>query len=134
MLSIRPTNGPIFVGQDTRVDVLVSNVDDLAEGTLTLTYDPKVLEFRQALEGEFLKRDGAATVMTEVNPMTGTVVVRLKRSEGAKGVSGAGVLATLAFIGKGPGLSPVAIQAPRLLNTANAALPAGGGQGVVRVQ
>ena len=134
VLSIRPTNGSAFVGQDVKVEVLVSNVDDLAEGTLTFSYDPRVLEFRQALEGEFLKRDGAATVTTEANPATGTVVVRLKRSEGAKGVSGAGVLATLAFIGKGPGLSPVAIQAPRLLNTANAAVPVSEGRGVVRVQ
>ena len=37
---------------------------DLAEGTLTVTYNPQVLEFRQAVEGEFLKRDTAAMVET----------------------------------------------------------------------
>ncbi len=134
VLSIRPPTGPVLVGQDIRLDVLVSNIDEFAEGTLTISYDPKILEFRQVLEGEFLKRDGSATVFAEVNPSAGTVVVRLKRAEGAKGVSGAGVLATLAFVGKGPGLSPLAIQTPQLLSASKAPLPASGGQGVVRVQ
>jgi len=49
-------------------------------------------------------------------------------------VSGAGVLATLAFIAKEPGSSPVAIQTSRLLSAAKAPLPATGGQGNVRVQ
>lgn len=134
VLSILPPDRTLLVGQDARLDVLATDVAGLVEGTLTVTYDPKVLEFRQAIEGEFLKRDGAATVSTEVNPATGTVIVRLKRAEGALGVSGAGVLVTLAFTGKGSGLSSVAVQTAQLLNAGKAALPNTGGQGVVRVQ
>src|SRR5437588_9822973 len=126
-----PVLGAVF--KATTRDV-VTNVEDLAEGTLTVSYDPKVLEFRQAFEGEFLKREGTATVVTAANPSTGTVVVQLMRGEGAKGVSGAGVLATLAFVAKEPGSSPVAIQTSRLLSAAKAPLPATGGQGNVRVQ
>jgi len=133
-LSFLPPDKNIAVGQETRLDILVANVDDLTEGTLTVSFDPKILEFRQALEGEFLKRGGSAAVVAEVNPVTGTVVLRLNRGEGAKGVSGAGVLATLSFVGKGPGQSPVAVQTARLLNAGKAALPSTGGQGVVRVQ
>jgi general secretion pathway protein D len=134
VLSFLPPDRTIQVGQDVTLDVLVSNLEDLAEGTLTVSYDPKVLEFHQAVEGELLKRDGSATVETAANPATGMVVLRLKRAEGAKGVSGAGVLATLAFTAKGPGSSPVAIQSPRLLTAARAPLAASGGQGTVRVQ
>lgn len=133
-LSVRPSQGALLLGQETRLDVLLSGVSDLMEGTLTVTYDPKVLEFRQALEGELVKREGTATVLAEVNPVSGTVTIRVKRSEGAKGVSGTGVLATLVFFGKGSGQSPVAIQAPLLLNASKAPLPSSGGQGVVRVQ
>ena len=133
-LSLRPAEGTVPVGQETRLDVLVANIEDLAEGTLTVSYDPRVLEFRQATEGEFLKREGAGSVVAEVNPTAGTVVLRLKRAEGAKGVSGAGVLATLAFAAKASGQSSVVIQPPRLLSAAKAALPATGGQGTVRVQ
>ena len=60
---------------------MVTNIEDLAEGTLTVSYDPKVLEFRQAFEGEFLKREGTATVVTAANPATGTVVVQLARAK-----------------------------------------------------
>jgi general secretion pathway protein D len=134
VLSFLPPDRTILVGQNVTLDVLVSNLEDLAEGTLTVSYDPKVLEFHQAVEGELLKREGSATVETAANPATGMVVLRLKRAEGAKGVSGAGVLATLAFTGKGAGSSPVAIQSPRLLTAAKAPLPATGGQGNVRVQ
>lgn len=133
-LSVRPTQSALVLGQETRLDLLLSNVADLMEGTLTVNYDPKVLEFRQALEGELIKREGSATVLAEVNPVSGTVTIRVKRSEGTKGVSGTGVLATLVFFGKGPGQSPVGIQAPLLLNASKAPLPSAGTQGVVRVQ
>lgn len=134
VLSLLPPDRVIQVGQDITLDVLVSSVEDLTAGVMTVTYDPKVLEFRQAVEGEFLKREGSATVEAAANPETGIIVLRLKRAEGAKGVSGAGVLASLAFAGKGTGSSPVAIQAPRLLTSARAPLAASGGQGTVRVQ
>jgi len=134
VLSVLPPDRTASVGEEIRLDVMVTNIEDLAEGTLTVSYDPKVLEFRQAFEGEFLKREGTATVVTAANPATGTVVVQLTRGEGAKGVSGAGVLATLAFVAKEPGSSPVAIRTSRLLSAAKAPLPATGGQGNVRVQ
>jgi general secretion pathway protein D len=134
VLSFLPADRTAAVGEEIRLDVLVANVEDLVEGTLTVSYNPKVLEFRQAFEGEFLKREGTATVVTAANPATGTVVVQLGRGEGAKGVSGTGVLATLAFVAKEPGSSPVAIQTSRLLSAAKAPLPATGGQGTVRVQ
>src|SRR5213593_1451117 len=134
VLSLLPADRTASVGEEIRLDVLVTNIEDLAEGTLTISYDPKVLEFRQAFEGEFLKREGAASVTTAANPATGTVAVRLMRAEGAKGVSGTGVLATLAFVAKEPGASPVAIQTSQLLSAAKAPLSATGGQGNVRVQ
>ena len=133
-LSISPADGTVQVGQETKLDVVVTNLADLSGGTLTVGFDPKILEFRQALEGAFLKQDGGAVVTAEVNPMTGTVVLRLKRTAGAKGVSGTGILATLAFAGKAPGVSSVTIQSPRLLSMAQAPLAATEGQGVVRVR
>src|SRR5213593_2804327 len=134
VLSLLPADRTASVGEEIRLDVLVTNIEDLAEGTLTISYDPKVLEFRQAFEGEFLKREGTASVTTAANPATGTVAVRLTRPEGNKGVTGTGVLATLAFVAKEPGASPVAIQTSQLLSAAKAPLSATGGQGNVRVQ
>src|SRR3989449_10733003 len=81
VLSVLPPDRTASVGEEIRLDVTVTNIEDLAEGTLTVSYDPKVLEFRQAFEGEFLKREGTATVVTAANPATGTVVVQLTRGE-----------------------------------------------------
>ena len=134
MLAVRPPDGTVAVGQETRVDFLVTDADALVESTFTITYDPKVLEFRQALEGEFLKREGTATMTVNANPVAGTAVLQLKRAPGDKGVTGGGVLASVAFVGKAQGVSPVGVQAPRLVTASQGVLPVVGGQGVMRVR
>lgn len=133
LLSVQPTDGIVLRGKETRVDMVVSNANALMESIVTLRYDPNVLEFRQALDGEFLKRDGAASMVVDSNPIAGTVTVQVTRLEG-KGVTGSGVLATFAFEGKTAGLSPLAIQSPQLRDAGKTALPVSGGQGVLRVQ
>ena len=134
LLSVRPTDGTVQRGKEARVDMLVANANALMESIVTLRYDPNVLEFRQALDGEFLKREGAAASMVvDSNPIAGTVTVQVTRLEG-KGVTGGGVLATLAFTGKTAGVSPLAIQSPQLRDAGKAVLPASSGQGVLRVQ
>ena len=133
LLSVRPTEGTVLRGKETRVDMLVSNANALMESIVTLRYDPNVLEFRQALDGEFLKRDGAASMVVDSNPIAGTVTVQVTRLEG-KGVTGGGVLATFAFAGKTAGVSPLAIQSPQLRDAGKVVLPVSGGQGVLRVQ
>jgi hypothetical protein len=134
LISVRPTDGTVQRGKETRVDMLVANANALMESIVTLRYDPNVLEFRQALDGEFLKREGAAASMVvDSNPAAGTVTVQVTRLEG-KGVTGGGVLATFAFTGKMAGVSPLAIQSPQLRDAGKAVLPVSGGQGVLRVQ
>jgi general secretion pathway protein D len=134
ILTIRPPDGAVQVGKETNLDVMVAGADGLAEATLTVSYDPKVMEFRQALEGEFLKRSGSATITVDANPVVGSVVVRIKGAQEGQGVSGSGVLVTLAFEGKAPGVSPVSIQAPNLVSAGKAPIAATGGQGVLRVR
>jgi general secretion pathway protein D len=134
MLAVRPPEGMVGVGQETRVDFLVTDADALVESTFTITYDPNVLEFRQVLEGEFLKREGTTTMTVSANPAAGTAVVQLKRAPGEKGVTGGGVLASVAFLGKAQGVSPVGVQAPRLVTASQGVLPVVGGQGVMRVR
>src|SRR3989475_915841 len=70
VLSVLPPDRTASVGEEIRLDVTVTNIEDLAEGTLTVSYDPKVLEFRQAFEGEFLKREGTATVALKIHLRT----------------------------------------------------------------
>ena len=134
MLSVRPPDGVGSLGQQTTVDVLVDNVERLLESSFTLNYDPKVLEFREAQEGEFLKRGGTATMSVEANPTTGKVAIQLRRAEGDRGASGSGVLASLTFLGKTPGVSLLGLDTPRLVDVDKTVLSTGSSQGVVRVR
>jgi hypothetical protein len=133
-LSVRPIDGIGATGQETNVDILVNDVEGLAESMFTVTYDPKVLEFRQAREGEFLKRNGTAIININADPGIGKIVVQLKRGEAGLGVTGSGVLASLAFVGKAPGVSQIGLEAPRLVTAGKAVLSATSGQGVLRVR
>ena len=95
------------------MNLMAENLASLTESTVTVSYDPKVLEFRRALPGEFLKRGGAAADITvTANPAVGQVELRL----GRKGppASGAGVLASLFFRAKASGISAVEIQQPTI--------------------
>jgi general secretion pathway protein D len=134
MLSVRPPDGTGTLGQPTTVDVLVDNVEGLLESSFTMSYDPKILEFRGAQEGEFLKREGTATMSVEANPVPGTVTVQLRRADGDRGASGSGVLASLTFLGKAPGVSLLGLAAPRLVDAGKTVLSAGSSQGIVRVR
>ena len=130
-LSFRPADGAVDVGQELKLDLLVADVESFGEATLTVAYDSKILEFRQAMEGEFLRRDGAGTVTAEPNPAMGTVVITLKRPSGG---SGGGVLAMLTFVGKSPGASMISLQNPQLLTDGKASVVLTSGQGLVRVR
>ena len=92
------------------MELLADNVESLSESVVVVTYDPKVLEFRRAAEGEFLTRNGvpgSATIVS-ASPAAGQVTLRFRR-EGAP-AAGSGVLGMLFFQGKGPGSSAVDIQ------------------------
>ncbi len=134
MISVRPPDGIGSLGQETTVDVHLDNVEGLLESSFTMTYDPKVLEFRGAQEGEFLKRGGTATMSVDANPVTGTVAVQLRRAEGDPGAYGSGVIASLTFLGKAPGVSLLGLDAPRLVDAGKTVLSAASSQGIVRVR
>ncbi|MGH7260375.1 MAG: tetratricopeptide repeat protein, partial [Nitrospiraceae bacterium] len=110
VLAIRPPELSAFAGQEFVVELLADNVESFSESVVMVAYDPKVLEFRRAAEGEFLTRNGAAASVTIVSatPTAGQVTLRLQR-EGSP-AAGSGVLGMLFFQGKAPGSSAVEIQ------------------------
>jgi general secretion pathway protein D len=134
LVSVRPPDAIGALGKQTTVDLLVDNVEGLVESSVTLTYDPKILEFVQAQEGEFIKQGGSATMSVNANPVTGTVALQVRRAESDKGASGGGVLASLTFLGKAPGVSQIGVETPRLVNAGKVVLSAGTSQGVLRVR
>ncbi len=98
-------------GEQFTLDVKLGPVSTLEKAPFVLGYDPALVEFVAVNEGEFLKRDGGATVFgSSVSPTTGSVTVNLGRGEGSAGVSGEGTLATLIFRAKKQGQAAFSLR------------------------
>ena len=134
VLAIRPPELSAFAGQEFMVELLADNVESFSESVVVVAYDPKVLEFRRAMEGEFLTRTGvpgSATIVS-ASPAAGQVTLRFRR-EGAP-AAGSGVLGRLFFQGKGPGSSAVDIQSASVSGAAAKPIPVTVKHGQVKVR
>jgi general secretion pathway protein D len=133
-LAIRPPELSAFAGQEFAVELLADNIESFTESSVPVSYDPKVLEFRRAAEGEFLTRNGAPGSVTIVSatPTAGQITLRLQR-EGAP-TAGSGVLATLFFQGKAPGSSGVEIQNPTVSGAGAKTIPVAVERGQIKVR
>ena len=94
----------IDVGQQFSVDIKAGDVQYLAETSLVMTYDPKLVDYVSASEGVFLKKDGKPTLYSAAaNAAEGTLTIKLSRSPNSGGISGAGTLVSALFRAKGKG-------------------------------
>ncbi|MGE5172626.1 MAG: secretin N-terminal domain-containing protein [Betaproteobacteria bacterium] len=117
VLEMKPAEAAAQIGQEARFVIAAGAVNDLYGAIMTLSYDPKVLEFRAASEGTLLRKDGQQTSFLFSNNMkAGTVDVYMTRIGDVGGVAGPGILCTLAFQGKSGGTSDVALKSVKLTN------------------
>jgi len=133
-LAIRPPELSAFAGQEFAVELLADNIESLTESTVTVTYDPKVIEFRRAVEGEFLTRNStpASVTIVSATPAAGQITLRLQR-EGAP-TAGSGVLATVFFQGKAAGSSVVELQQPTVSGAGAKTIPVTVKRGQIKVR
>jgi general secretion pathway protein D len=93
------------------VDVLVEGVQNLYSAPLFVDYDPQLIEFVRAEEGDFLKKGGQATIFTSsANPVAGKVIVGNKRGVEGSGASGSGKLLHLVFKAKAAGIASLGLD------------------------
>ncbi len=117
IIEIRPTEASVSIGQETRFELLAGNIKDLYGAIVTLTYDPKVVEFKTASEGPILKKDGQQTSFLFSNNIKGgTVDIYMTRIGDVGGVQGAGSLGTLVFQAKAGGTTELTMKGVKLTN------------------
>ena len=117
MVGLLPDAVETQIGQDLRFDLTVTNVKDLYGAIITLNYDPKVVDFKSAAEGQFLKRDGQQTsFLFSNNIKAGTVDLYITRIGDVGGVAGGGSLCTVAFQAKAAGTSAITFKSIKLGN------------------
>ncbi len=105
------------VGQEMRFELATANVKDLFGAIITLSYDPKIMEFKAASEGAFLKKDGQQTsFLFSNNIKAGTVDIYMTRIGDVGGVEGAGSLGTVVFQGKAGGSGDIVFKNVKLAN------------------
>jgi hypothetical protein len=133
VLALRPPELSAFAGQEFRADLTADNVESFSDSVVTVAYDPKIVEFRRAMEGDLLKRDnGQGTITLSADPVAGRIQLQLRR-QGAP-VSGGGVLATLIFQAKASGASPIDIVQPSVTGASSKSIPVTVTRGQVRVR
>ncbi len=115
LLEIKPGETAAEIGQEIRFDLAVANAKELYAAILTLTYDPKVIEFKASSEGGLLKKDGQQTsFLFSNNVKAGTVDIYMTRIGDIGGVDGSGSLGSVVFQGKSGGSSDIAFKSIKL--------------------
>jgi len=94
----------VNVGDEFTVDLQVSEVDSLYSAPLFINYDPMLLDFVRADEGDFLRLPGQSTVFTSSpNRSRGELIIGNKQGAGGSGASGSGTLTRVVFKAKQAG-------------------------------
>jgi general secretion pathway protein D len=119
----RAPDGPVLTraylrGPDTvhsgEEFVLVAEVDEmdrLFSAPLFVMYAAQNLEFVRAEEGDFLRRNGQATIFSSsADAGAGRVIIGLRQGTGGDGASGGGQLFRLIFRGTAPGVASVSLD------------------------
>jgi general secretion pathway protein D len=118
-LELAPADASALVGQDLRFDVAAANAKDLYGSIITLAYDPRMVDFKSATEGPFLKKDGQQTsFLFSNNIKAGTVDLYITRIGDVGGVEGAGNLFTVVFQAKAAGSGAIQFKSVKMGNSA----------------
>jgi hypothetical protein len=115
-LQILPAAASVKVGDQISLSLQGQNLSLMEKTSLTLTYNPAVVTFKQAVEGTFLTSQQIAPSLTvSAVPHLGRLVIQMGQQ--GKSVQGSGSLATVVFEATGKGTSNIQIQNPTVLGS-----------------
>jgi len=117
VLTLQPSGTTTTLNQEVTLAAEIQNAKDLTDAVISLSYDPKVLEFKQAVEGPFMGSGGQPTAfVTAANPENGLINLQIRRVTNNGRTDGSGVLFGLSFADKASGSSPILLQSSQFLN------------------
>lgn len=105
-LAIQPADVAVPVGKEFKIDVMARRARGIVGEALKLAFDPRVVEFREAAEGELL---GAMRSKPTIASHSTDGVVELRFHKPSTMTRNEGRLLSLTFIAKAPGVSPVRV-------------------------
>jgi general secretion pathway protein D len=111
--------GQVSIGDEIKVAISGKGLNGLFSAPLFVTFDQNLFDLLNVVEGDFLKREGKATVFsTNPVPGKGELMVGYKQGVGGSGVSGEGTLFTATFRAKAPGTAQFSVDRLNLRNAA----------------
>ena len=121
-LQILPAAASVKVGDQISLTLQGQNFSPTEKTSLTLTYNPAVVTFKQAVEGTFLTSQQIAPSLTvSAVPHLGQLVIQMGQQ--GKSIQGSGSLATVVFEATGKGTSNIQIQNPTVLGSNAQSVP-----------
>lgn len=111
--------GQVNVGDEITVAITGQGLNGLFSAPLFVTFDQNLFALLNVAEGDFLNREGKATVFS-TNPISGKgeLMIGYKQGVGGSGVSGEGTLFTVTFRAKAPGVAQFSVDRLNLRNAA----------------
>jgi general secretion pathway protein D len=111
--------GQVNVGDEITVAITGQGLNGLFSAPLFVTFDQNLFALLNVAEGDFLNREGKATVFsTNPIPGKGELMIGYKQGVGGSGVSGEGTLFTVTFRAKAPGVAQFSVDRLNLRNAA----------------
>jgi general secretion pathway protein D len=133
-LRLDPGNVSQQQGSMFSVAIMLSHGQDIASVPIQISYDPRVMQFVNVTNGEFLAKDGQNVVLVHRDdPSTGKLQITAQRPPGAQGVSGDGTVFNLVFTAKAKGTGMISIAVPGARNSQNQPMDVLGSQASVTV-
>lgn len=109
----------VSVGDEIKIAITGQGMNGLFSAPFFVTFDQNLFELINVTEGDFLNREGKATVFsTNPIPGKGELMVGYKQGVGGSGASGDGTLFTATFRAKAPGAAQFSVDRLNLRNAA----------------
>lgn len=106
ILTLRVTSSltEVAINQTFTAEIVASSDAGVVDAPFHLLFDPAVLEFLDATQGEFLGEDGSSIIfIVNGRARPGDVAIGIGRANREQGASGTGVLARIRFSALAPG-------------------------------
>ncbi len=122
--------GPLTVGNNFAVPVILNGAQDVVSVPLQITYDSSKLALVRVNSGSLLGKDGQAESLVhtddavEGSPTMHTITIADSRPPGVAGVSGSGAVCVLVFEAKAAGASDLVVTRPGAMDSAQRPIPA----------
>ena len=123
LVAIRPESVNASVGSEVQLDMTMVGIATGVESQMTVTYDPKILEFVRVLEGDASAQSYSGASLLVVPLATPGVLMLTVRQPEAGQLASQRVLAKLVFASKATGSSSVMVQSAQVRGTGGETLP-----------